>query len=263
MIRINLLPARQSRRQEAIRRELLLLAIGGGAVLFLCATLFILVLARVNEVKSENAQLEKDLENLKTVVARVDEVERINQELKKKLAVIAELQKKRVGPVHLLDELAEATPEKLYLKSLKEKDRKIDLAGYAASNEVISQFLINLEKSDWFDDVYLLGINQETQNGFNLKGFQITARMVVPEEKRQKTGAEGEKTDFGTGVSPAPGTTAPPSDEAAPAAGEAAPKGGAPRAGPAASGAKPTAAGAPPAAPHPTRPEPKAASIGE
>ncbi len=180
MIRINLLPVRISRRQEAVKRELILGGIGLAFLFAICLVLYLLVAASNNEVRAQNVQLEKDLENLKAIVARVDEIEKFNQELRRKLSVIEKLQENKVGPVHLLDELSSSTPEKLYLRSLQERQKKITLVGSAASNEVISQFLINLEKSVWFDEVYLMSIDQEEVGGFNLKSFQITARMVVP-----------------------------------------------------------------------------------
>lgn len=180
MIRINLLPVKVSRRQEAVKRELLLGGIGLVGVLIVCVLLQLLLVAKVNEVRSANAAIEKDLENLKAIVARVDEIEKFNQELRRKLAVIEELQANKIGPVHLLDELSAATPEKLYLRNLSEKQKKLNITGYASSNEVISQFLINLEKSEWFDEVFLISIDQQDVEGFNLKSFEITARMVVP-----------------------------------------------------------------------------------
>lgn len=243
MIRINLLPVRVSRRQEAVKKDLIIGGLGLAVVLLICAVLYILLAAQVNEVAAENSRLQKDLENLKAIVARVDEIEKINQELERKLAVIDDLSRNKVGPVHLLDELSTATPEKLYLKSLREKAKKITIQGYAASPEVISQFLTNLEKSEWFDDVFLMNIEEQAIGTFKLKFFEITARMVVVDEKAKK--AEGDKAeDDLTGDAEKPRTPPAPAAAAPPPAGEA----------------------KPPAPPPPanTRPEPKrGANIGE
>ena len=126
------------------------------------------------------------------MVARVDEVEKINDELRRKLSVIGGLQASKTGPVHMLDELSAASPEKLYLTTLEEENGRLSLEGQAASNEVISQFLINLEKSDWFDDVYLISIDQQSVGEFNLKNFQVSARVIVPTAESPESGrAEG------------------------------------------------------------------------
>ena len=146
MIRINLLPVRTSRRLEAVRQELILGGIGIGLLVLLCGVVFMFQSAQANELRRTNARLQEDLDNLRLIVARVDEVEKINDELRRKLSVIGNLQASKTGPVHMLDELSAATPEKLYVTNLVEESGRLILAGNAASNEVISQFLINLEK---------------------------------------------------------------------------------------------------------------------
>ena len=46
--------------------------------------------------------------------------------------------------MYLLDELTRQTPEGIYLRSIKQEDRKVTIAGWAASNERVSEFLRNL-----------------------------------------------------------------------------------------------------------------------
>jgi len=180
MIRINLLPVRTSRRLEAVKQELILGGVGIGLLVVICAVVFMFQSARANDLRRTNSRLQEDLDNLRLIVARVDEVEKINEELRRKLSVIGNLQASKTGPVHILDELSAATPEKLYLLDLKQEGAKIDLTGNAASNEVISQFLINLEKTAWFEDVYLISIDQLKLNEYDLKHFEVSARIVVP-----------------------------------------------------------------------------------
>jgi type IV pilus assembly protein PilN len=192
MIRINLLPVRTSRRLEAVKQELILGGIGIGLLALVCGVVFMFQSAQANELRRANARLQEDLDNLRLIVARVDEVEKINEELRRKLSVIGNLQASKTGPVHLLDELSAATPEKLYISSLQEQSGNIELSGNAASNEVISQFLINLEKTSWFEDVYLISIDQTSINDYNLKHFQVSARVVVPTVSSEST-ADGGK----------------------------------------------------------------------
>jgi Tfp pilus assembly protein PilN len=78
----------------------------------------------------------------------------------------------------MLDQLSQATPEKLQLLSLNEKGGKVEFTGVAVSNEVISQFLSNLEKSPRFTDVFLNEIDQVEEDGIKLKNFSVSARLV-------------------------------------------------------------------------------------
>ncbi len=180
MIRINLLPVRTSRRLEAVKQELILGGIGISLLAILCGVFFMFQSAQANELRRANSRLQEDLDNLRLIVARVDEVEKINDELRRKLSVIGNLQASKTGPVHMLDELSAATPEKLYVTIVNEEAGRLRLAGNAASNEVISQFLINLEKTNWFEDVYLISIDQVQVNEYDLKNFEVSARVVVP-----------------------------------------------------------------------------------
>lgn len=193
MIKINLLPVKATRRQDAVKRELVLGGVGMVGLLAVCGVAYVIVGARVSDLKAENAQLNKDIDNLKAIVARVDEVDKLKQDLQKKLDVIGQLKANKQGPVRMLDELSDATPEKLQLTGLKENNRQLNLVGLAVSNEVISQFLSNLERSDWFTDVYLVGIDQVEEEGYKLKEFQVTARAIIPSFKKAAPAAEEEE----------------------------------------------------------------------
>lgn len=192
MIKINLLPVKATRRQDAVKRELVFAGLGMAALVGVCGVMFVVSSAQASELRAENQQLNKDIDNLKAIVARVDEVDQLKQDLRTKLDVIAELKASKTGPVHMLDELSAATPEKLQLSTVTERNRKLDIQGLAVSNEVISQFLSNLERSDWFTDVYLVGIDQVEEDGYKLKSFTLTARAVIPKAKKADS-AEGEE----------------------------------------------------------------------
>lgn len=196
MIRINLLPIKKSRRAEALRTELTLAGVGLLAVVLLAALIQIFMLARQNEAEAENGRLTKKIEEMQAVVTRVEEIEALKVDLQKKLQVIKELKANKSGPVRLLDELAQATPEKLQVTSVEEKGGLIKMAGVSVSNEVISQFLSNLEGSPYFREVYLNAIDQKLIDGIKLKTFSVTMRLIVPgtgesAAKDTKKGAKG------------------------------------------------------------------------
>ena len=199
MIRINLLPIKKSRRAEALRTELTLAGIGLLAVVVIAALIQVFMLARQNEAEAENGRLTKKIEEMQAVVTRVEEIEALKVDLQKKLQVIKELKANKSGPVRLLDELAQATPEKLQVTSVEEKGGLIKMAGVSVSYEVISQFLSNLEGSPYFREVYLNAIDQKTIEGIKLKTFSVTMRLIVPgtgdaaatDSKKGTKGAKG------------------------------------------------------------------------
>ena len=178
MIRINLLPVRASRRQEAVRNELVLAGLVLAAVTVFLAGLQIVLMAQASTLTSENIELDEQLKKKEAIRLEVEEMEKVRKDLEQKLAVIQQLNANRIGPVLLLSDLSDATPEKLQLTSLVEKDGVVKLTGLAVTHEVISQFMINIEKSKRFTDVGLNGVEQIENNGVKLKEFEITAKLV-------------------------------------------------------------------------------------
>ena len=180
MIRINLLPLRSSKRQESVRNELFLGGLGALALVGLLIVAHVFVLARVNSARADNASLKDEIARKQAIVAEVDEQEKLKIDLKRKLDVISRLRANKVGPVHMLDELAIATPEKLFLTSLDQDDKILKITGEAVTNEIISEFLSKLESSTFFTDVYLNQIDQVDRSGVKLKNFSVSAKLVVP-----------------------------------------------------------------------------------
>lgn len=183
MIKINLLPVRQTKKLEAARRELVLALGGGGVVAILCLAAAGFFWIQLSTLKADNRALQSELDQLAADVARVEELAKMNAELDRKLAVIADLDHQKVGPVHMLDELATATPEKLQLTQLQEKNKGIEVHGVSVTNEIISQFLRALDASPYFEQVYLQNIesmDKDKNLAVTVKSFNLTARLVNP-----------------------------------------------------------------------------------
>jgi type IV pilus assembly protein PilN len=234
MIRINLLPVRASRRQEAVKTELMLAGLVLAAVVVVLGGLHIVLMAQSSSLTAENIELDAELKKKEAIRLEVEEMEKVRKDLEQKLAVIQQLNANRIGPVLLLSDLSDATPEKLQITSLIEKQGQITFTGVAVTHEVISQFMINIEKSKRFTDVGLNGVEQVEDGGVKLKEFEITAKLVTEASKVEAEAAAKAKAKAGGGAAPA---GAPPADGAAPA--------------PPAAPADGTAPAAPPAAPAP------------
>jgi len=179
MIRINLLPIRISKRQEAVRQEIILSGLGLVALLGMGVFFSLQVGADISDVKADNATMNQEIEVLNQTVRRVEEVDQLRAELQLKLDIISELKATKSGPVHMLAELSLATPEKLTLTELHEEDYQLSLDGYALSPEVISDFMTSLDTSIWFEEVFLIEMEGEVQDGRRLNTFTIHATFVL------------------------------------------------------------------------------------
>jgi len=187
MIRINLLPVRTSRKRETALRQIVLAAAGLVLVAAGCAYLYVDLESKITDTTTQNAKIQQEITQLKQVIGKVEEFEARKKELEKKLDIILTLKHSKTGPVHLLDEIASNIPDKCWLTSLSERDKKIEITGMSINNEVISDFITKLESSDYFDDVYLVTTKAtESKDGIKLKEFSVTARMIASAVKTKK-----------------------------------------------------------------------------
>ena len=127
MIRINLLPVRTSKRQEAVRTQLVMGGLGAAALLVVLFLFHGIMVARVASAESDVDDLTAEVERMKTLAAQAEQAEKLKSDLQRKLDVIKGLKANRTGPVRMLDELADASPEKLSLTSLDEEKGAIKL----------------------------------------------------------------------------------------------------------------------------------------
>jgi type IV pilus assembly protein PilN len=181
MIKINLLPVRAARKKEATQRHLVLFGIGLVVVVLLCVVLYGTKKREIGSLAQENQDLRDEIENLKLIIPEVEELEKTKAALQKKKEIISQLRASKMGPVHMLDEIATRIPEKLWLANLKQDGNRVQMSGTAINNEVIATFMTNMEQSPYFADVYLVRIQaQRKKGGDRLKNFEITATTRTP-----------------------------------------------------------------------------------
>ncbi len=157
--RINLLPHREMRRERRKKDFValgLLTAILAGVA---CVLVALAIDSRIDEqrarndfIRAENAKLDEQIKEIATLRAEIDS-------LRARQAAVESLQTNRTIPVHLMDELVKHVPEGLYLKSMRQDERKLTLIGYAQSNERVSDLLRNLSNhSPWLERPELVEI---------------------------------------------------------------------------------------------------------
>lgn len=208
-IRVNLLPIRATRKQEAARRDLFIGGLGAAVTLGLVVTVWGLTQVQLSSAQAESLALQQAIDKAAADVAAVDEMEQIKKDLQTKLTVIAGLRSQKTGPVHMLDDLATSTPDKVQLVSLIQKAESVEIKGNSVSNEVISQFLRTLEGTDSFEQVYLQDIEAAKDKtgvvaGVVLKGFKLTAKLTSLKLEEEKKDAKDAKDKAAPAPAPEP-----------------------------------------------------------
>ena len=125
MIRINLLPHREQKRQ-ARQRQFVSLSIGL-AILGLAVVLLghVILGAQIENQESRNALLKTEIAKLDEQIKEIDKLREQTQALLARKQVVETLQTNRTEAVHLLDQMVRQLPDGIYLRSLKQAGAKI------------------------------------------------------------------------------------------------------------------------------------------
>jgi type IV pilus assembly protein PilN len=178
MIRINLLPVKELKAEVVRRRELMI----GGVSLALTGVLILGVYAyqwrQASVFEKELDELRKELQVLNVKAKDVTELQRKIKEFEGKSKVIDDINKKKSGPVRVMESLAVATPSALWLTEFKEIGGNLTITGVAVDNQTIAEFLKALASHAYFNNTELVETTQNQQPGLPPRRFLIKSRLI-------------------------------------------------------------------------------------
>jgi len=122
-------------------------------------------------MKEQIAILDKQIDEIKKIRAQT-------QALLARKKVVETLQDNRSDVVHLLDQLVRLLPDGVYLRSIKQINQTINLAGYAQSNARVSTLMRKLESSPWLGSPSLIEIKAATVNNTRLNEFNLNVILT-------------------------------------------------------------------------------------
>ncbi len=230
-IKINLLPHREEKRKQREKGFYALLVLGAIAGIFLIVVVGGVLEALIARQDQRNSVLKQENQRLDVQIKEIATLKQEIDSLKARQQAVEDLQADRNQPVYLMDELVLQTPEGIYLKSLKQDGQRVVLAGYAQSNERVSEFLRNLgNNSPWLEKPDLIEIKSVTlgQGRDMKKVFDFTVNVGIkrPRDKDAAAAATAEKSagvpsDTASPSGAKPGASVPSAASAAAAGGAA------------------------------------------
>jgi type IV pilus assembly protein PilN len=187
MAHINLLPWREELRKQK-QREFGLMAVGAVVIAGLVVLLSHLhVDGLINDQEQRNAFLQAEITVLNKRIGRIKELEAMKQDLLARMTVIQELQSSRPESVHLLDELVRTLPDGVYLTKFTQKDRRLAMNGAAQSNARVSDYMRNIDSSEWFTaprlgQIKTTEVDRRRIANFSLQGNQKRPKPLHDED---------------------------------------------------------------------------------
>jgi type IV pilus assembly protein PilN len=207
VIRVNLLPTRRAKRQEAGQRQFLAMGIAILATIGLVVFFHLDATTELEKVQHDNTLLQADVAKLKSELGDYDKVRAQREELLKQRKTIQSLESGRTGPVYLLRELSEILSpgkgptfdrvtyeetlrkdpnagfsnwetKRVWLDSYNEDRLKVKIRGAAKSNEDVAEFLKRLNASVFFKDVNLDATAQASKGSVKYVHFGLSTTVI-------------------------------------------------------------------------------------
>lgn len=206
-IRINLLPHREARRER--QKKLFwfftgLSVVAGAALVGMVWTVlqgYIGNQIERNEfISAENRKLDNQIKEIATLRQEIDA-------LRARQRAVEDLQADRNQPVYMLLELTRQTPEGIYLRAIKQEGNKVNVAGWAASNERVSEYLRNLQNNSPYverPELIEIKVAGQSPQGVQRRLFEFSLNFFMrptPERAQLQSGK--------TAPRPAPAAGAP------------------------------------------------------
>jgi type IV pilus assembly protein PilN len=173
MIRINLLPVRELRKQAELRQQLYVFCAILAVVAIGIAVVWSLEMRTIGHLEAEKSKVTAALERLKPVVDEVNALEKREKLLNARLETIQRLRRNQRGPVRVLDELSRNLPAEVWLQAIDEKDGIYHVTGYALTNFAVADLLRNLQRSQELTAVDLVSSEQSVIAAQEIKKFAI------------------------------------------------------------------------------------------
>ena len=204
MPRINLLPWRDLERKR--KRQEFMVAVGGA--LFVAVMVGFLLRfeydAQIDHQNSRNQYLDAQIEILNQQIAEILDLEQQKKRLSDRIDVIQKLQSSRPEAVHLFDQLVRLLPDGVYLMSVQQTDKRIQIKGVAESSTRVSAFMRNIDGSEWLKDPSLEII--ETKGSADAgANFTLYANQVAAQNPADKVKAKPAANKTATVISKSQG----------------------------------------------------------
>jgi type IV pilus assembly protein PilN len=140
-------------------------------------------------LRQQNQQLDEQIvraeteaNQLRSVLASVQKFEARKAQLQQRVTLIEQLRRGQQGPVHILDEVSKALPDRLWLVTMQQRGADFTMAGQTTSLTALSDFVANLEASKWFKrPVEIVDSTVEPTPNGDLVRFTVRATSDNPE----------------------------------------------------------------------------------
>jgi type IV pilus assembly protein PilN len=177
MIRVNLLPVKQIRAKVTRRRDLIIGATALALTVAAGLAAHLYQSYRFSTLQHELATVQAEIKALNIKVKSFGELQTKIKEFENKHRVIEDLNRRKIGPVRVMESLSAATPPTLWLTEFKETGGKLVMTGMAVDNQTVADFLKALATFHYFKNVELVETKDAGSGTATAKRFSVQSDL--------------------------------------------------------------------------------------
>jgi len=179
MTKLNLLPWRETRRQEKNKEFGIAMVLAAVVAAGIGFGGFKFAEDKVAFQNKRNQKLESEIAKLQLELKEIEKLEETKNNLLARMEIIQQLQAMRPQVVHIFQEIAERLPDGVFLTAVNQQaQNQLVLEGRAESNARVSALMRRLDQSDYFTNPRLEVIEADKSDGIST--FKLNLMQVVP-----------------------------------------------------------------------------------
>ncbi|NWF38146.1 PilN domain-containing protein [Mariprofundus sp. NF] len=193
MIRINLIPYRDARRQQQIVHHLSIFFAVVVIAVLLAMGAHTTASMQLSDLKEETIRVQQQNAELKKKIGKIENLANLRGDVERKLDIVDRLQEGRFRSLKTLHEIAKVIPDNVWIKSVKDGGDTIELSGLGESNKAVANFMRKLDQSPLFSNIQLLVISRITVDGLPVRTFSLNMSRIDELPDRKKASAAANK----------------------------------------------------------------------
>ncbi len=190
-MQFNLLPWRDEERRERLKKTRNILIFGGVLGLLLGGGYYAweqIVLSDHEDALQYITEKNNGLVPLLKEKRQLDDMKKV---LTHQVDAIKALQANRESVSHMVEELSVANNQELFLTDFSLTDGQVSISGIAKNDSQISDLMMKLRASKWYQEPRLLEIISEPEKGEEIKRFSIVSKLLFQGGKTAKENDNG------------------------------------------------------------------------
>jgi type IV pilus assembly protein PilN len=204
MARINLLPWREELRNRKKKEFFTLIGVSAGVALAVMLGVHVGYASSIENQKARNTYLEEQIKIIEAKIEKIKTLEKERDRLVQRMKAIEKLQTARPLVVHLFDELVSSLPEGVYINTFTQAGSVVNVSGRARSNARVSNFMRNIEASDFLENAVLDVVQNATLKGKTEKDFTLHFAQTLPKVEEVDAGKKKPDAKPAAGAAAAP-----------------------------------------------------------